>query len=134
MSNGLNRADLGFVIKTKDGFCHWNVKSTGDYSDDCDLGVEYARRFIPCLQTDLGSAMLAWIVLDMQKTDDTSRGVMVGFMNTVAHAAGCAITYLAQFKSSGPDTAAEWRSFADAIATACSSRRAGDVPAGPAIH
>jgi len=70
----------------------WAVNTTGDYSADCALGVEFARQAIDYINAHDGDELLGWAVFDMiakpEESLKANRGVVVGFMSEIArHAA-----------------------------------------------
>ena len=64
----------------------WDVKPSGNYGVDCELGREYAQQFIASCDGTYGwGALLGPIVRDMIKSGDES-GLVVGFMQEISAA------------------------------------------------
>lgn len=74
---------LPFVVKRD--FWH-NVKSTGDYQQDCDLGSRYAYLALQMIKAEKFQPLLGLIVLDMIK-NKCPDGIAVGFFQAVADVA-----------------------------------------------
>ena len=67
----------------------WSVSPTGDYTEDCITGAEYALTFLECLKTnpDKYNVPLQWIIFDMPKDRAEGRsGIEVGFLSVLSEA------------------------------------------------
>jgi hypothetical protein len=81
---------LPFVKKGAPGKCsYWNVKPSGDYAEECELGSKYARLVLPFLKFNLGPALLGWIIKDMIARGECS-GIEIGFAHTLGEHLGFA--------------------------------------------
>jgi len=86
--------DIPFVSHWKqgdvEGSNHWDIVTTGRWSEDCALGSYYADEYLRYLQdhSDVGDqGLLCWIADDMAKNDPSdasARGVRVGFWGRLA--------------------------------------------------
>ncbi len=72
------------------GRCFWAVRTTGNYSHDCVLGVAMAQHALRHMRedTDRVYGMLGSIVIDMMAVgeDAVGRGVIVGFFGELDRA------------------------------------------------
>ena len=76
---------LPFVDKN----CCWsNVRSSGDYQRDCEVGSKYAALAVQAIKADDFAPLLGWIVRDMIKKKCPTPFV-VGFFHTIAAELGC---------------------------------------------
>ena len=67
--------------------CFWhNVASTGDYTKDNELGVQYAYLALQAIKDDNFTPLLGWIALDMIRTKCPD-GIAIGFFQIIADAA-----------------------------------------------
>jgi hypothetical protein len=67
--------------------CFWhNVASTGDYTKDTELGMQYAYLALQAIKDDNFTPLLGWIALGMirEKCPD---GIAIGFFGIIAQAA-----------------------------------------------
>jgi hypothetical protein len=65
------------------GRCFWDVKSSGVWCEDCELGAEYGRLYLEHLRrTGKPDPLMCWIVADMIAAGRWS-GVECGFVQTV---------------------------------------------------
>ena len=62
--------------------CFWDVKASGVWHEDCELGAEYARIYLKHLRRTGNPYPLCWIVNDMVAAGRFS-GVECGFVQTV---------------------------------------------------
>jgi hypothetical protein len=74
----------------------WAIKSTGNYSKDCEIGHKYAVEFLNSCDGSVGwASLLQSITRDMIEREvtqerPTSNGVVIGFMGVI----GAALCYL----------------------------------------
>ena len=85
-----------------------------DYAAACDLGHDLALEAVQYMRAQNMAGLLAWAVTEMPRgadTDDAGRGVVVGFLTTVAHLAMDAATpaRLAAYERSHAEWQAFWR-------------------------
>jgi hypothetical protein len=86
----------------------WAVQSTGNYTEDCQLGRRYAIEFLKTCDGTVGwSSLLQQIVADMIRAGPSGswadghpkiNGIVIGFMGTI----GCALTITLQSRL-GPE-------------------------------
>lgn len=77
--------------------CFWHVKSTGDYSRDCDIGEALALEYLAFEEADVGGpGNLQMIVGDMPRQ---LTGVEIGFLIMVSYAAGAGAGHARQVSS-----------------------------------
>jgi hypothetical protein len=89
-------AGLPFVANTGKGYRRnfWNVTSTGDYAQDCELGREYAKAALFHMLMEDEPHLLTDIVLDMIENFQhfpreewemsslvNAKGIIIGFMD-----------------------------------------------------
>lgn len=72
--------------KGPDNKTFWFVQGGGDWSEDCDVGAEYARIYMDQRIVQGPCPALAWIVRDMARSGRWT-GVEVGFLSSVEAAA-----------------------------------------------
>lgn len=61
----------------------WQVKTTGDYKQDCALGEHYAVLALEYMFTAKFTPLLCWITRDMAH-DPESNAIQIGFMSKIA--------------------------------------------------
>ena len=78
--------ELPFIKMSKDQIIFWNVKPSGDYIEDCQLGREYGALALKhMVQADF-VPLLAWCISDMPRKKECS-GIEVGFLEFFAEIA-----------------------------------------------
>lgn len=71
---------LPFVTDYADGRCFWDVKPSGDYSEDVKRGVNIAQIYLSAIEHKNATPPLQWIVEHMPRELD---GCMVGFLSNL---------------------------------------------------
>ncbi len=90
-SNGRNEnGDRGNGGLHGNGIRYWDVRHTGNWKEDCEVGTEYARIFIERARAGEPRPLIGWIVRDMIFRGVWS-GVEAGFMQGVGRASYAAI-------------------------------------------
>jgi hypothetical protein len=87
------------------GIQYWNVASTGNYFDDCELGKKLGREYLDYVGRHLmngNSKLLGWIVCDMVSTA-TAKGLILGFMGSINEHAMAAAGLLVDLTPDKPD-------------------------------
>lgn len=70
------------------GFDYWSVETTGSYTEDCELGRQYAEQFLSLARINFHVTMLGPIVSNMiRKGPDDAKGIVIGFMATISKTA-----------------------------------------------
>ena len=60
----------------------WDVKPSGEWADDCDVGAEYARIYAEMAASGAKKPLLAWILRDMIRAGKFG-GVEAGFAQAI---------------------------------------------------
>lgn len=69
------------------GRVFWGVTPSGDYSTDCNTGMEYAERALDYMVEHKFNVLLNWIVFEMMKRGPDRSGIEVGFLTVFARKA-----------------------------------------------
>ncbi len=81
-----NRAEipnLPFIKKNNDQIVFWNVKPSGDYVQDCQMGRDYGLMPLEHMVKADFAPLLTWCIMDMPRKKDCS-GIEVGFLEFFA--------------------------------------------------
>jgi hypothetical protein len=112
-----------------------------DYTAACDLGTELAFGAVQYMRAEDLPALLGWSVMEMpdyRSADGARRGVMVGFLGTIARLAMDAATpeRLAAYERRHAEGRAFWRRLGaeEAKRERARERRRARRPAGEAHH
>lgn len=90
----------------QNGHSYWDVHSTGEWAEDCEVGTQYARIFIERAKTGSPRPMVCFIIRDMIVRGRYS-GVEAGFCQGLADMSRHAIMRLAELQSRGLVTDAD---------------------------
>ncbi len=66
------------------GLVYWDVRPTGDWRQDCEIGIAYARMYIDRAVRGEPRPLLCWVIRDMVRTGRFG-GVETGFAQGLAH-------------------------------------------------
>ncbi len=80
---------LPFVKKRTRGMDRnhfWTVEPSRDFNKDCQTGMAYAALALEFMKKKNLRSLLAWVVLDMPRSGETS-GIEIGFLSFIAEAA-----------------------------------------------
>ncbi len=85
-SNGRNgNGDRGNGGLHGNGIRYWDVRPTGQWVEDCNVGSEYARIFVERIKAGEPRPLIGWIVRDMIVKGVWS-GIEAGFMQSLGRA------------------------------------------------
>jgi hypothetical protein len=87
---------LPFLKHDSKGGRMWNVKPTGDYEVDCEIGSAYARALLKTADGTVGwSVFFGWIIADMIRAgtegvpgnkEPKINGIVIGFNSVIGEA------------------------------------------------